>query len=438
MNEPTSDPSTPFTPRHTGAQRLMLGFNIVVVLACVVGAGVLLYGKSQADLRLQTPKVAVNTTLPSHKPSASTAVGDTAATTPDTFPTADPQAQNFLITGSDANACVSPNSPWAGAADPARDNIGSRSDTIMLMRVDPTLRQAAILSFPRDLWVKIGGRYSRINSAYVRNDYSKLAQTLYDNFGVKVDHYIQIDFCAFKRIVDGVGGVKVPFLTPIIDPRVGINITHPGCHTFSGDEALAYVRSRHLKWVDANGVAHEDRASDLGRISRQQDFLRRVLQTALDKGMFDPKMARALLTSLQTDIVTEAGFTLNDMLKFAGVMRDVQPKGIKTYQIEAGRLIVSGQDVLQPYTDGTNMKAILAIFQGRAALASAPAQVFDTTTTATASTATGSGSATTSSAHTIASVTTTTVGGNGTTTTVAQPTEIVKGDILPPKNVHCD
>jgi len=438
MNEPTSDTATPFAPRHTGAQRLMLGFNIVVVLACVVGAGVLLYGKSQADLRLQTPKVAVNTTLPSHKPSASTAVGDTATTTPDTFPTADPQAQNFLITGSDANACVSPNSPWAGAADPARDNIGSRSDTIMVMRVDPALRQAAILSFPRDLWVKVGGRNNRINSAYVRNDYSKLAQTLYDNFGVKVDHYIQIDFCAFKRIVDGVGGVKVPFLTPIVDKRVGINITHPGCHTFSGDEALAYVRSRHLKWVDANGVEHEDRASDLGRISRQQDFLRRVLQTALDKGMFDPKVARALITSLQTDIVTEAGFTLNDMLKFAGVMRDVQPKGIKTYQIEAGRLIVSGQDVLQPYIDGTNMKAILAIFQGRAALASAPTQVFDTTTTTNGNTVAGSGSATTSTAHTTTAVTTTTVGGSGTTTTVAQPTEIIKGDILPPKNVHCD
>jgi LCP family protein required for cell wall assembly len=433
MNEPSSDSLQPFTPRHTGAQRVMLAFNILVVVACLAGAGGLIYGKRQADLRLQTPKVAIDTTLPATKPTTSS-IANGSTTTPETFPTADPQAQNFLITGSDANACVSPNSPWAGAADPARDNIGSRSDTIMVMRVDPTLRQAAILSFPRDLWVNVGGRLNRINSAYVRNDYSKLAQTLYDNFGVKIDHYIQIDFCAFKRIVDGVGGVQVPFLTPIVDKRVGINITRPGCHRFSGDEALAYVRSRHLKWVDANGVAHEDRASDLGRISRQQDFLRRVLQTALDKGMFDPKVARALITSLQTDIVTEAGFTLNDMLKFAGVMRDVQPKGIKTYQIEAGRLIVSGNDVLQPHLDGENMKAILAIFQGHAALASAPNQVFDTTTTTTKA---GSGGATTTTGHTTTATTTTAPTG-GPTTTVVQPSEIIKGDILPPKNVHCD
>jgi LCP family protein required for cell wall assembly len=429
--EPTVDNEAPFTPRHTLAQRLVLGVNILVVITCLAGASALLYAKQQADLRLQTPKVAVATTAPPRQPPSADG-GST--TTPETFPAADPQAQNFLITGSDANACVTPNSPWAGAADPARNNIGSRSDTIMVMRVDPTLRQAAILSFPRDLWVPIPGKgKSRINSAYVKDDYSLLARTIYDNFGVVVDHYIQVDFCAFKRIVDAVGGVAVPFKTPIVDKNVGINITRPGCHTFSGDEALAYVRSRHLKWVDANGKAHEDNYSDFGRISRQQDFLRRTLQTALDKGMFDPKVARALITSLQTDIVTEAGFTLQDMLKFAGVMHDVQPKGIQTYQIEVGRLIVSGNDVLEPHIKGDNMQAILAIFQGKAPLAGAPTQVFDTTTTSTrvsTTTTTIAGATTTAAA-------TTTSAPAGTTTTVKAPEEIVKGDILPDKTKVC-
>ena len=71
-----------------------------------------------------------------------------------------------------------------------------------------------------------------------------MAQTLYDNFGVKVDHFIQVDFCAFKKIVDAVGGVSVPFTYPMRDTNTGLNITEPGCYTFSGDEALAYVRSR--------------------------------------------------------------------------------------------------------------------------------------------------------------------------------------------------
>jgi LCP family protein required for cell wall assembly len=423
-----------FRPRHTVAQMGILGLNVLVILGCLAGSLALLWGKHEADLRLQTPKVAVNTTVVHVTYTTllgSTVPGQSTTSPTGTFPAADPQARNFLITGSDANACVDPNSPWAGAADPARDNIGSRSDTIMVMRVDPSAHQAAVLSFPRDLWVPIHGRgKNRINSAYIKDDYSLLAQTIYDNFGVVVDHYIQVDFCAFKRIVDAVGGVGVPFsfdmpggkAKAIVDPHVGIDITAPGCHVFHGDEALAYVRSRHLSWVDSNGKPHEDRASDFGRISRQQDFLRRVLQTALDHGLFDPSVARALIKSLQTDVVTEQGFTIDDMLKFAGVMHDIKPDSIRQYQIEASRLIVSGNDVLQPQLGGANMKAILAIFQGRAPLAGAPEQVFDTTTSTSVvggTTASGTTPSTT------------------TANTVAGPAEVVKGDILPQKGVTC-
>jgi len=426
METPTPEPpAAPFRPRHTTAQKVVLGVNIVLVVACVAGAVGLLYGKRQLDNRLQTAKVEVSTTLGTAGVVSSTTLAiDTSTTTGGTFPAADPAAKNFLITGSDANACVDPGSPWANAADQARENIGNRSDTIMVMRVDPATRQAAVLSFPRDLWVKIPGKSkSRINQAYVKDDYSLLAATLYENFGITVDHYLQVDFCAFKRIVDAVGGVAVPFETPIQDKNVGLNITAAGCHTFSGDEALAYVRSRHLKWIDENGKAHEDRASDLGRISRQQDFLRRVLQAALAKGLFDPAIAQALIQSLQTEIVTEQGFTVNDMMRFAGVLRDVDPTGINTYQIEASRLIVSGNDVLEPKIGGDNMQAILAIFQGRAPLAGAPDQVFETTTTSSLPGSTSSSS------------TTTTVAGTGTT--VVTPEENVKGDIVPSEDVVC-
>ena len=196
-------------------------------------------------------------------------VGDPTAT----FPAADPDAKNFLIVGDDSHACVDPDSPWAGAADPERSDIGQRSDTIMVVRIDPVTKRAAILSFPRDLWVKVPGHgRSRINSAYRKGDYSLLAQTLFDNFGIKLDHYVQVDFCAFKTIVDAVGGVKVPFEFPAKDDHVNLHIDAPGCHTFSGDEALAYVRSRYYEYQDANGKWKLDNAYDLGRVSRQQDF----------------------------------------------------------------------------------------------------------------------------------------------------------------------
>ena len=424
MDEPLADQPEPFVPHHTAAQKVLLALNIIVVLACLIGATVLLIGKHELDDTLAAPAVDVVTTVSAQTTVATTGTTQepdeiVSTTVPVTFPPADPQAQNFLITGSDANACVDPDSPWAGAADPARETIGNRSDSIMVLRLDPTTRQAAVLSFPRDLWVKIPERgKGRINSAYVQGDSRLLAQTIYDNFGIFVDHYLQVDFCAFKLIVDAVGGVTVPFATPIRDTHVSLDIPTAGCHTFGGDEALAYVRSRHLRWVDENGDSHEDAASDLGRISRQQDFLRRTLQAALDKGIFDPAVARALIESMQKYIVRDEGLlSLNEMLKFAGVLHDVDPKGIPTYQIEVSRLIVSGNDVLEPKIKGENMKAILAIFLGLAPLAGAPEQVFETTTTTGDSGPTSSDTA--------------------TTTTVAGPQENVKGDIVPDESITC-
>jgi|JI10StandDraft_1071094.scaffolds.fasta_scaffold82495_3 LCP family protein required for cell wall assembly len=294
------------------------------------------------------------------------------ATVPPSFPVADPQALNFLVVGDDSHACVAPNSPWAGAADPGRGEA-SRTDTIMVMRLEPATRRAAVLSFPRDLWVEIPGRGDgRINSAYTKNDPSLLAQTIYDNFGVVVDHYLQIDFCAFTRIVDAVGGVAVPFATPVRDRNVDLDITAAGCHTFTGDEALAYVRSRHLEWIDEEGEAHADESNDLGRIARQQDFLRRMLGTALASGLFDPSIARSLIEALQTDIVTDRGLTIDDLLSFVGVLKDIDPADIPQYQIETSALTVGGNSVLEPQIDGAEMNAALAIFRNDAPISDAP------------------------------------------------------------------
>ena len=454
---PGAELRKPFRPRHTVAQKFVMALNIIVVLACFAGAGALLYGKNALDNTQAVEHVDVVTTTPI--PSV-TIIG-TGDTTPDTtipepdFPPADPNAVNFLIVGSDSDPCVDPNSPWASAAAPERDSIGSRSDSIMVMRVDPSTNQAAVLSFPRDLWVKVGSSNRRINSAYVENDYTLLAQTMFDTFGITIDHYLQIDFCAFKKIVDAVGGVTVPFATRIVDAHVALDVPK-GCHTFGGDEALAYVRSRHLKSVDENGKKREDRAADFGRISRQQDFLRRMLQAALEKGLFNPTVARALIESLQEDIVRDSGLlALDDVLSFAGVMRDIDPLSIRTYQVESTSLRVGDSAVQKPALKGENMKAILAIFQGQAAMAGAPEQAFETTTTSTSTTTSttttvkptttsgGTGSTvgtptTVKSTTTTAATTTTSTTTTTTTTTVAtEPEENVLGDIVPDETIQC-
>ena len=401
------DLPTRFKPHHTGTQRAVMAFNIVVIIGCLAGAGALLYGKNSLDDTQATEHVDVVTTTAAAVPTSAD-VGTTIpveTTTLATFPPVDPAAKTFLISGSDANSCIDPGSPWANSADPDRDTQG-RSDSIMIMRIDPGTRRAAVLSFPRDLWVKINGANGRINTAYVENDYTLLAQTIYDNFGIVVDHYLQIDFCAFKKIVEAVGGVTVPFKTRVVDAHVGLDIPM-GCHTFSGDEALAYVRSRHLKWVDDSGNTNEDRAADLGRISRQQDFLRRVLQAAVEKGIYDPTVARALIDSMQNFIVRDSGMlAIDDMLRFAGVMRDIDPSGIRTYQVESYGKVVGGVAVQIPKLTTDNMLAILAIFHGTAALPGTP----DPATTTTLA---------------------------GGATVPGEPDEDVQGDIVPDETIQC-
>ncbi|MEO1058954.1 MAG: LCP family protein, partial [Actinomycetota bacterium] len=254
----------------------------------------------------------------------------------ETFPPAEPEARNFLITGADNNDCVDPDSPYAGAFGD-RSSLGERSDTIMVWRVNPSTNQVAVLSFPRDLWVTIPGRSSqqRINTAYDRDDPNLLRDTIFANFFVPVDYFIQVDFCAFKTLVDAVGGVGVPFDTPVRDTNTGLNVPDAGCYTFDGDHALAYVRSRKLQTLNDDGTWSTDGTSDLGRISRQQDFIRRVADELLSTGAWDPSVARGLIdTSSDYETISE-DFTIAKQQEIAGVLSGLDPANITTYQIEA-------------------------------------------------------------------------------------------------------
>ena len=301
----------------------------------------------------------------------------------ETFPPAEPAARNFLITGADNNACIDPDSPYAGAFGD-REGFGERSDTIMLWRVNPATSQVAVLSFPRDLWVTIAGRSSeqRINVAYERDNPQRLIDTIYQNFMIEVDHYVQVDFCAFKILVDAVDGVSIPFEFPVRDPNTGLNVPEAGCYNFDGDHALAYVRSRKLEYLTEDGEWKQDGTSDLGRISRQQDFIRRTADSLLAAGTFNPSVIRALIQTSDDYVVLDSNLSINKQLEFAGVLQGINPGEITTYQIEARGTTIQGQSVLVPQTGGSNMQAVFALFRGEATLANAPEQVFETSTTA--------------------------------------------------------
>jgi len=379
---------SPKRARRTWPQRLTLTFVIIVALACFGAAGVLASGQwvlSQRKLvtidaptgaagEAGPPQVVVpgGPTTPADQPGAPGASdgSDDGGRVDDIIGDAEPDAANFLITGSDNGACKGDDAATIGD----RSALGERSDTIMVWRANPSSDQLAVLSFPRDLFVEIPGvGKRRINSAYTRDDPSRLIETIWNNFGIPIDHYIQIDFCAFKTLVNAVGGVAVPFEYPARDVKSGLEIPEAGCVTLDGDTALAYVRSRSYRYLTPNGW-REDGTSDFGRISRQQDFLRRMLARVVAEGYYDPSVARALIETNQKYLVTDSGLTVRRMLEFGGALSRFDPAEITTYRIDSYSQRLGGADYQIPVLDSDNMQAILAVFRGEALLADAPDQ----------------------------------------------------------------
>ena len=396
-------PAAPNAPRrkvpHTWPQRAVLIINCLVVLACLATAVALFYGNSRLgdrqvvalDHPSTTTAVAATTTTPTPETGGPT-TPEGPTTTVDQWDgayTGDTSAKNFLITGQSSAPCVDPDDPTAGGFG-AGNTDSHLTDSIMVMRISPATNQAAVLSFPRDLWVKINGRNGsgRINSAFDPTNPNRLAGTITDNFGIPIDHYININLCMFKTIVDAVGGVKVPFQYAVYDKNVGLDIPEPGCVELNGNQALAWVRTRKLWYIDpTTGEAKQDPSSDFGRISRQQDFLRRLAAKAVSAGLTNPRAAATFLDTYIEQVTTDDGLTVGKMLDFVSAMRNINPAAIRTYQVETVSEPHNGLSTLGLKKNSELNAQVLAVFTGLADLATIstgpPDTVADGSTTTT-------------------------------------------------------
>lgn len=344
----------PLRPRNSGKLRIFIFFNITLAFVTMIAGAGLVY----ANWTLGSRQVV------SIDP-ASQEGGNL------NLPVGDLSAKNFLVTGSDNADCVDPNSRYAGGFG-NRANYGERSDSIMVVRVNPTDNQAAILSFPRDMWVKQAGtgRSNRINANFDKRNPNQLIRTIKDNFGISIDHYVNVDFCAFSDIVDAVGGVRVPFPFRARDTRTGFRVMRADtCYNFEGDHALAYLRSRRYSWYDpAVGNWQQDGTSDWGRINRQQDFLTRMIRKSLDKSRSDPRVAAGILTATLKNVITDDRLTPLTVLQLGQAMRDFNTESMGNYTMPGLGQLIDKESVIVPNFDSSTSKNILAVFQGKASL----------------------------------------------------------------------
>lgn len=218
---------------------------------------------------------------------------------------------NYLIVGSDTR---DPQAIIDAGLNPAAfaEGGGQRSDTMMLLRFEGGTSK--MLSIPRDLYLPIAetGGSAKINAAYSGGGPRRLVQTVQQSLQVPVHHYMEIDFVSFAGMVDSLGGITINFPHPAFDRNTGLEITTAGPNVLDGPQALAYVRSRHyVETID--GRNKQDPTSDLGRVQRQQAFLKAVFAKLGD--------ARNPLTLARTGAKASEGIRIDDTLGMIDALR---------------------------------------------------------------------------------------------------------------------
>lgn len=213
-----------------------------------------------------------------------------------------------------------------------RDDDVGRSDTLMIASIDPKTNQASLLSVPRDTRVKIKGHgFDKVNAAYAYGK-EKLSQDTVENLlGVNIDHYVIINTKSFKKIIDAIGGIDIDvpkrmhYEDPWDDDGGLIIDFQPGMQHMDGAKAVTYVRYR-------------DEEGDLGRIRRQQDFMRACMDKIVSPAIIPklPSVIKEVMDSIQTDL------TFRQLLEFAGTLKQSKENGLKTDMVPGRPLYIDG------------------------------------------------------------------------------------------------
>ena len=190
---------------------------------------------------------------------------------------------------------------------------------VKIVHVVPATGQVSVLSIPRDTMVTVAGdtseigNYNRINATYNTGP-DQLVQTIEADFGIPIEHVVQIDFEGFRGAVDAIGGINLNFPYPAKDAYTGLNITQTGCQHLNGGYSLALARSRHYEYYK-NGYWQYDGTSDFGRIQRQNAFLKALINQAETK--YNPLTLNAFIGSVVQGVTVDSTFTVSDLISLA-------------------------------------------------------------------------------------------------------------------------
>ncbi|MDO0912435.1 LCP family protein [Streptomyces sp. DT2A-34] len=301
--------------------RVLKTAGLVLAGALVLGAGCA--GWAYWHLNGNIKSVDINNALGDNRPAKSVTTPSASASAPE-LPT---EALNILVLGSDSRSGDENQALGGGSS------TGARSDTAMVVHVDAGRTSATVVSIPRDTLVtrpscplSSGGStevaYSvMFNSAYAVGGPVCAVKTVESLTDVRMDHYVEIDFSGFAKLVDALGGVTVTTDEDIDDEDSHLTL-EAGTHHLDGKTALALARTRH-------GIGD---GSDLGRIGLQQKLVKALLEQISSTDLLtDPaklyKVADAVTGSLTTDTGLDS---LSELMSLGESLRGLSAGEVRT------------------------------------------------------------------------------------------------------------
>jgi LCP family protein required for cell wall assembly len=253
-------------------------------------------------------------------------------------------AENVLLVGSDSRS--GQGDSFAQAPTDQTQVVGARSDTVILAHLAPGHEEATLVSLPRDSWVEIPSytdskgvshpaHQDKLNAAFSLGGAALLVRTVQNLTGIHIDHYAEIDFAGFQKMVSALGGVQVCLSQPAHDVQTGLNLT-AGVHELNGVQALEFVRQRY-------GLP----LGDIDRIKRQQQFLASMMRKAISAGtLTNPIKLNSFLTALTGSITVDSGMGFSDMKTLALKLKDLGAGNVVlTTMPLSGFATEDGQDV---------------------------------------------------------------------------------------------
>jgi LCP family protein required for cell wall assembly len=227
---------------------------------------------------------------------------------------------NILVLGSDSRS--GSNGQLAGG----NTDGTARSDTAMVVHVNEAHTAATVVSIPRDTLVDRPACGSNaaasgvmFNTAFEVGGASCAVKTVESMTGLDMNHYVEIDFSGFAKLIDALGGVDITTTVPINDDQSGLHLP-AGTHHLGGDEALAFVRTRH-------GVGD---GSDLGRIQLQQEMVKSVLKQVENLNVFgNPAKLYSIADAATSSVTTDSTLgSVNSLLGFAEGLKHIKSTDI--------------------------------------------------------------------------------------------------------------